>query len=89
MTIQCKGGYQFTYITKTALKSKAYGNTFYMHYTGKFVLIKFALIPLLVVYTILLSLTAKAIGKLSYHLISTFHHKCKERKIRIGAGHVA
>ena len=36
VTVQCKGGYQFTYNTNIQLTSKTYGHTFYKHYTGTF-----------------------------------------------------
>ena len=36
VTVQCKGGYQFTYSTNIQLTSKTYGHTFYKHYTGTF-----------------------------------------------------
>ena len=36
VTVQCKGGHQFTYNTNIQLTSKTYGHTFYKHYTGTF-----------------------------------------------------
>ena len=36
VTLQCKGGYQFSYDTNISLKSKTFGHTFYKHYAGKF-----------------------------------------------------
>ena len=36
VTVRCKGGYQFSYDTNISLRSKAFGHTFYKHYTGTF-----------------------------------------------------